>query len=255
MTLVLAGFATGLLVGLTGVGGGSLLTPLLLIFGMAPLTAVGTDLWVAAATKVVATRVHQSGGLIDWQVVLRLWSGSVPASGLMFLLMKAGIFSLQIDVFRNVIAVVVLLTALILVLQKRLHALGERFRLTELKTFETIQPVLTVAAGVILGSLVTLTSIGAGALGAVILMYLYPLRLTPSRLIATDIAHAIPLTLIAGFGHFLLGHVDFDLMGQLLLGSVPGVLLGAVLSSRLPQKMLRGLLAVVLTGVAVRLWW
>ncbi|HVO47217.1 MAG TPA: sulfite exporter TauE/SafE family protein [Steroidobacteraceae bacterium] len=256
LMLGVAGLMTGFLVGTTGVGGGALLTPLLLlIFGVAPATAVGTDLWFAATTKLAATRVHHSARLVDWQVVRRLWLGRLPACALLVMLMKAGFASLQVDFLRGAIAAAVLLTAAGLIFQKRLHALGERLRLTNASRFKAVQMPLTVVAGALLGLIVTLTSIGAGALGAVVMTYLYPLRLTPARLVATDIVHAIPLAIFAGIGHLLIGHVDFGLLGWLLLGSVPGALLGATLSARLPQPVVRGLLSGVLVAVGARLWW
>jgi hypothetical protein len=135
------------------------------------------------------------------------------------------------------------------------HALGRKLRTTDGEHFKALQAPLTVLAGVVLGVLVTLTSVGAGALGAVFLAYLYPLRLTPPRLIATDIVHAIPLAMFAGLGHLLIGNVDFGLLGNLLLGSIPAVILGAMLSSRLPHALLRGALAVVLLAIGVKLWW
>lgn len=194
--------------------GGALMTPILLpVFGIAPVTAVGTDLWFAALTKLVATRVHHAAGLIDWGVV----------------------------------------TAVGLVFQPWLQGIGRGKRLTQEAAFKSLQPILTVAAGAGLGVIVTLTSVGAGALCVVILTYLYPLRLTPARLIATDIVHAIPLALFAGLGHLLVGHVDFELLGWLLLGSIPGVFIGAKLSSKLPARFLRLALAVVLLAVALKL--
>lgn len=255
--LLIAGASTGLLVGLTGVGGGALMTPLLLlVFGMAPTTAVGTDLWFAASTKLVATRIHHGRGLIDWQVVKRLWLGSLSASALTLVWMgtqaiKGGSF----DFLKPAIAAAVMLTAVGLLFQKTLHAVGRRFRTAEANRFKALQGPLTVLAGVILGVLVTLTSVGAGALGAVFMAYLYPLRLTPPRLIATDIVHAIPLAMFAGLGHLLIGNVDFSLLGNLLLGSIPGVILGATLSARLPHKLLRGALSSVLLLVGVKLLW
>ena len=254
--LVVAGAATGLLVGLTGVGGGALMTPLLLlVFGVAPLAAVGTDLWFAAITKTFATRVHQGHGLIDWSVVRRLWMGSLTASAMTVAFMK--LYPVDQDVIgliKGAIAVAVVLTALGMLLQKPLHALGRRFRTGNSVRFKALQGPLTILAGAILGFLVSLTSVGAGALGAVYLSYLYPLRLTPPRLIATDIAHAIPLALFAGAGHLLIGNVDFGLLGTLLLGSIPAVIVGAMLSARLPHALLRGLLAVVLLAIGVKLW-
>ena len=255
--LVAAGALTGLLVGLTGVGGGAIMTPLLLLlFGVAPLAAVGTDLWFAALTKLFATRIHHGHGLIDWPVVRRLWLGSLSASLATMAWMKfSPIDASAITFLKSAIAAAILLTAIAMLLQKSLHQLGQRLRLTQTTRFKSLQAPLTVLAGAILGVLVTLTSVGAGALGAVMLAYLYPLRLTPPRLIATDIVHAIPLALFAGTGHLLMGHVDFGLLGNLLLGSIPGVMLGAVLSSRLPHGLLRGALACVLLIVGVKLVW
>ena len=178
--LVVAGALTGMLVGLTGVGGGAVMTPLLLlVFGVAPMSAIGTDLWFAAITKVAATRVHHGKGLIDWQVVRRLWAGSLPASALTLVWMAVYPIGTNTAAFLKVsIACAVVLTALAMLFQKQLHALGRRFRTTteSAERFKAIQAPMTVAAGALLGALVTLTSIGAGALGVVFLAYLYPLR-------------------------------------------------------------------------------
>lgn len=252
---IVAGASVGLLVGLTGVGGGALMTPLLLlVFGVAPLAAVGTDLWFAAITKSFATPVHQRHGLIDWQVVKRLWTGSLTASVLTLLAMR--FFPVHEEAFgwlKGAIAVTVMLTALAMAFQQRLHAKGRLFRITEAESFKSKQRPLTIAAGALLGVLVTLTSVGAGALGAVFLVYLYPLRLTPPRLIATDIVHAIPLAVFAGMGHVLLGNVQGSLLLNLLIGSVPAVIIGALLSARMPHRVLRGALVLVLLAVGVKL--
>lgn len=257
LMLVVAGALTGFIVGLTGVGGGSLMTPiLLLIFGVAPLAAVGTDLWFAAITKLFAMRVHHSQGLIDWVVIKRLWSGSLPASALTLAWMK--FHPLKTDdvyILTLTIASAIVLTAFGILFQKPLHALGRHFRTDRAEKFKALQAPLTVAAGAALGVLVTITSIGAGALGAVFLLYLYPLRLTPSRLVATDIVHAIPLAMFAGTGHLLMGNVNFTLLGNLLLGSIPAVIVGAKLSARLPHVWLRMALAVVLILIGMKLWW
>jgi uncharacterized membrane protein YfcA len=256
LELVVAGALTGLLVGVTGVGGGALMTPLLLlVFGFNPLVAVGTDLWFAAITKLFASRVHHTHDLIDWMVARRLWLGSLTASALTLVWMKFHpIGAVTVGTMKFIIAIAVIATALGLVFQKALHDLGWRLRTTDARHFKAVQPVLTVAAGALLGMLVTLTSVGAGALGAVFLTYLYPLRLTPPRLIATDIVHAIPLAIFAGLGHLMIGNVNLSLLGNLLLGSVPAVLLGAVLAARLPHSALRALLALVLGVIGWRLW-
>ena len=255
--LVVAGAGTGFLVGLTGVGGGALMTPLLLLlFGVAPLTAVGTDLWFAAITKLFATRIHHGHGLIDWQVVRRLWLGSLSASACTLLWMKFHpVDQSALTLMKTAIATAVMVTALGIFFQKPLHALGRKLRTTDGEHFKVWQPPLTVLAGAVLGVLVTLTSVGAGALGAVFLAYLYPLRLTPPRLIATDIVHAIPLAMFAGLGHLLMGNVNFGLLGNLLLGSIPAVMLGAMLSARLPHAVLRGTLALVLLVIGLKLFW
>lgn len=252
-----AGALTGLLVGLTGVGGGALMTPLLLlVFGVAPLAAVGTDLWFAAITKVVAARVHHSHRLIDWLVVKRLWLGSLPASAATLTWMKLyPVDDSAVVLLKAAITGAVLFTAVGMLFQRQLHGLGRRLRISGRERFRAWQPPLTIFAGMMLGVLVTLTSIGAGALGAVFLAYLYPLRLTPPRLIATDIAHAIPLAIFAGIGHLLIGNVDIRLLGNLLLGSVPAVLVGAMLSARLPHGLLRWTLVLMLLGVGGKLGW
>ncbi len=249
MLLIVAGGLTGLLVGLTGVGGGALMTPLLLlVFGVAPAAAIGTDLWFAACTKLVATRVYHNHDVIDWQIVKRLWLGSLPASALTLLWMYWQ--SAQIATYGNVlsiaVAIAVMLTAIALLFQKHLQTLGQKYRTTEATRFKAVQKPLTVIAGVLLGLLVTLTSVGAGALGVVMLTYLYPFRLTPPRLVASDVVHAIPLTMFAGFGHLLIGNIDFTLLGNLLLGSIPCVVIGALLSNRITHGLLRAVLALVL---------
>ena len=233
------------------------MTPLLLlVFGVTPLTAVGTDLWFAAITKLVATRVHHGHGLIDWQVVKRLWLGSLTASLLTMIWMTLiPVDASAVLMLQPAIAIAVVLTAVGILFQKQLHVLGRRLRTTDGAHFKAWQPRLTVLAGIVLGVMVTLTSVGAGALGAVFLAYLYPLRLTPPRLIATDIVHAIPLAIFAGVGHLWLGNVNFVLLGNLLLGSVPAVYAGAILCVRLPHTILRGVLALVLMAIAAKLLW
>lgn len=254
--LVTAGAVTGLLVGLTGVGGGALMTPLLLlVFGVAPMAAVGTDLWFAALTKLFATRVHHGHGLIDWPVVKRLWLGSLTTSALTLAWMKwHPVGTSAVTLLKTSISTAVVVTALGMLFQRQLHSLGRSLRTTDAPHFKSIQLPLTILAGAALGVLVTLTSVGAGALGAVFLAYLYPLRLTPPRLIATDIVHAIPLAMFAGLGHLLIGNVNFGLLGNLLIGSVPAVMIGAVLSARLPHALLRTALAIVLLVIGAKLW-
>lgn len=252
----LAGFGVGLLVGLTGVGGGSLMTPILvLLFGHAPAVAVGTDLWFAALTKAAGGVLHHGRGTVDWQVLRRLWTGSLPAALLTLLWLQATGFGKQSNgTLLVILGGVLLLTALAMLFKNRIHAYGQGLRTHTPEAFKHAQPALTVAAGAVLGFLVTLTSIGAGALGTVMLVYLYPRRLTPARLVGTDILHAVPLTVLAGSGHLLLGNVNLPLLGSLLLGSVPGVLLGSHYSSRAPDRVLRPLIALVLALVGAKLF-
>ena len=251
----LAGVLVGTIVGTTGVGGGSLMTPLLvLFFGVAPHTAVGTDLLYASITKLFGVAIHQRNQSVDWQVVRRLALGSLPGAALTLGAMR--VFELQqmrSGFLLSAVAVALLVTALGMVFKEPLHRAGRHFRIAEADRFKHWQPPLTVLAGFVMGVLVTLTSIGAGALGTVMLVYLYPLRLTPQRLVGTDLAHAIPLAMLAGLGHLTLGNVDFGLLANLLLGSIPGVLLGAWLSTRAPMGFLRYAIAGVLGTVAVKL--
>lgn len=253
---IIAGALTGLIVGLTGVGGGALMTPiLLLLFGVAPATAVGTDLWFAALTKMAATRIHHGHGLIDWTVVKRLWVGSLSCAVLTLICLRwSPIHTGNFHFLKVAIAGAVLLTSVGLLFQAQLHGLGRHMRTTSPDRFKSYQAPLTILAGALLGVLVTLTSVGAGALGVVILAHLYPFRLTPSRLVATDIVHAIPLAIFAGLGHLYVGNVNFMLLGNLLIGSIPGVIVGAMLSSQIPQAIIRGLLVIVLLVVGTKLW-
>jgi hypothetical protein len=252
---VIAGWLTGFIVGLTGVGGGALMTPLLLlVFGVAPMKAVGTDLWFAAVTKLFASHVHHANNLIDWGILKRLWTGSLSTSLITVVMLY--FFPLgkeYIGMLNAAIATAIMITAVGIIFQKQLHAVGKKFRVKDVEQFRRWQGPLTIAAGAVLGLLVTLTSVGAGALGAVFLTYLYPFRLTPPRLIATDIVHAIPLAMFAGMGHLLIGNVNYVLLGTLLLGSIPGVIMGAKLSSRLPHGILKMGLATILLIVGFKL--
>jgi uncharacterized membrane protein YfcA len=250
-----AGALVGAVVGLTGVGGGALMTPILVLaFGVAPQTAVGTDLLFASLTKVFGTAVHHGHGTVDWQVVRRLAWGSLPAAALTLAAMGwSGAQRISDGALLDAVAVALALTALGMAFKGPLHALGRRLRLREPGPFKRLQPALTVACGALLGVLVTLTSVGAGALGTVMLVYLYPLRLEAGRLVGTDLAHAIPLALLAGLGHLSLGNVDGDLLANLLLGSIPGVLLGAFLSARAPGHLVRLAVSFVMAAVALKM--
>lgn len=251
-----AAFAVGIVVGMTGVGGGALMMPLLvLLFGVPPKIAVGTDLLFAAITKMAGISIHSVRGTIDWQVVRRLSLGSVPAALLTGLLVYYfGRDSIRLDkIMLYALGVMLLVSALGVLAKDRLHALGRRFRLGSASRFKQLQPAATVLAGALLGVVVTITSVGAGALGAAMLIYLYPLRLTPAKLAGTDLMHAIPLACIGGAAYWLMGTIDWALLGWMLAGSVPGVLLGSHWASRVSGGILRPMLAVLLSLTGVKL--
>ena len=254
-TNVVAGLGVGLVVGMTGVGGGALMTPILvLLFGVAPAAAVGTDLWFAAITKMFGGAMHHRRGSVDWGVLRLLCLGSLPAaSATLTWLHVSGASQMRNGLILNLLGIVLVLTAAAMLFKRQAHALGKALRINAAERFKRAQPALTVAAGAVLGTLVTLTSVGAGALGAVMLVYLYPFRLKPARLVGTDIVHAIPLTLVAGSGHLLMGNVDGGLLWQLLVGSIPGVLIGSALSHRTPERLLRSAIAVILVLVGLKL--
>lgn len=242
----------GMLVGLTGVGGGSLMTPLLvLLFGFHPATAVGTDLLYASVTKSVGTVVHGSRRTVDWGIVGALAIGSVPAAIVTLLLMsRIGVTSAHGSLILNILlGGALLLTSLAVFFRPWiLRWVGHRLdNVTDRRMSHW-----TVLLGATLGVLVTITSVGAGALGTTALLILYP-KLPVARIAGSDIAHAVPLTLIAGIGHWLMGSVDFALMAALLLGSIPGVIVGSLLSARAPDPVLRPILAVTLLIVSLRL--
>jgi uncharacterized membrane protein YfcA len=247
-----SGFGVGMLVGLTGVGGGALMTPLLvLLFGIHPATAVGTDLLYAAVTKSVGTAVHGFNRTVDWRIVGRLAAGSMPATAATIAVLyqigsQNGGSSKLISC---VVGAAVLVTAVLLLGRSWLLAmLGERFGADGPRHAAS----LTMTTGVLLGVLVTLSSVGAGALGVTALFLLYP-RMPTARIIGSDIAHAVPLTLLAGIGHWLLGSVDWHLLLSLLTGSIPGIILGSLIATRVSENVVRPALACVLLVVGGRL--
>ncbi len=252
----LSGFITGAIVGLTGVGGGSLMTPLLVLaFGVAPAVAVGTDLLFAAVTKAGGAWVHQSNGTVDWRITGYLAAGSLPAAGVALAWMHAyGGGMAATSVIKTALGIALILTALALILKPWL--VRWRMRNADLSAVPNAkrEAVLTIVTGVVIGALVALSSIGAGAVGMVALTMLYP-RMAPVRLVGTDIAHAVPLTLVAGIGHALLGNVDWGLLGLLLVGSLPGIYLGSRVAHRLPENWLRAVLATVLLVIGGRFVW
>lgn len=247
-----AGALTGFVVGLTGVGGGALMTPLLLlVFGFQPTTAVATDLWFATITKMAALGIHQKNQQIDWKVVRRMWWGSLPAAACVTAACYFGVLSkIQPSFLSSLIGCAVLVTALGVLLKGRMRLESPPAAFYQLKK---LQVTFTVVAGLLLGLMVSLTSVGAGVLGSVILLYLYPTRLTPQKLVGTDIAHAIPLALVAGLGYLMTGYVDTSLLSSLLVGSVPAAILGSLFSSKVSQRTLRIALVTILSFSAIKL--
>lgn len=229
------------------------MTPILLIFfGVSPTTAIATDLWFAAITKLVGARVHHTSGNVDWQVAKRLWLGSLPMALLIVVIVSLGAQVAKVDWLTKAIGVVVLITAIGLLVASKLVAYARGRRIGQPERFKAIQPALTVVSGGILGLCVALTSVGAGALGSVILLYLYPLRMTPHRLVATDIVHAIPLAVVAGLGYLFAGMVDWWMLASLLVGSIPTVLLGSLLAGKFSGRGIQIALALVLLAAGIK---
>jgi uncharacterized membrane protein YfcA len=241
----IAGFLVGILVGVTGVGGGSLMTPILIVlFGVSPATAVGTDLLFAAATKSVGSLVHGFNRSIEWRIVGRLSLGSIPATALALLVLS----QLHVStggaryVITAILSVALLGTAVVLIIRNTISDLYAQ-RLAQLDDRTTAR--LTVGMGALLGILVTFSSVGAGAIGGTVLVLLYP-RIPVVRIVGSDIAHAVPLTLIAGLGHGAMGSIDLHALVSLLVGSFPGIFVGSMIAARVPDVALRYALAAVL---------
>jgi uncharacterized membrane protein YfcA len=274
-SFIIGGALVGFIVGVTGVGGGSLMTPLLtLAFGVAPNVAVGTDLLFAAITKSGGAAAHARRRNVNWPIVGWLVAGSAPAAALTLGLLDA--FApdptLLATLIRPLLGVALLLTAAALVLQRQIAAAGQRFARRErprlgapatlgaatgtvvlpLAAEGLARPLPTLLIGSVIGSLVAITSVGAGVLGVVALSFLYPL-LPMRQVVGVDIAHAVPLTLVAGLGHWWIGNVDWILLGTLLIGSLPAIHLGAAVAHRLPERALRLSLAMLLLAIGGRL--
>jgi len=255
----LAGLVTGLVVGVTGVGGGAVMTPILILWlGVAPATAVATDLWFAAVTKLFGARIHSVGGNIDWQVVRRLWMGSIPVAIIVAILVAVNAKPEKVSWLTTAIGVVILITAIGMLLAPMLIKAARVNRTDEPTAFQKFQGPATIASGGIVGGLVALTSVGAGALGSVAMTAISPFRLTPHRLVATDIAHAIPLAVVAGTGYIVTGLVtgigivvDPWMLASMLLGSIPAIVAGSFLARKVKPRAIQICLAAVLLFVAI----
>ncbi len=250
---IAAGAGVGFAIGLTGIGGGSLMTPLLLLFGLPLPTAIGTDLLYASATKAGGAALQARRRNVDWRVARLLIAGSLPAAALttLFLWWLGGNTSHLQALLTASLGSMLVLTALLLLFRRRIRARAISAPGPLLLWLQENRALLMPGAGALLGVLITLSSVGAGTVGTAILILLYP-EFDASRIIGTELAHAVPLTLVAGLGHLWLGHVDFLLLGLLVAGALPAIALGTGLGCRLPEPALRGLLALTLLALGLK---
>ena len=254
---VFAGFAVGLVVGLTGVGGGSLMTPLLIFFfGIKPHLAIGTDLLFAAFTKMGGTVSLARARAVDWKIVGQTAAGSIPASlATLYMLQRLGPANPATQTIMTTTLGLALLLTAGATLYKALRGKAAPVTITAEEIGQATRSrhwALPLLFGAVIGTLVTLTSVGAGAIGVIVLMLLYPTLPLP-RIVAADIAHAVPLTLVAGLGHASIGSVDWSLLIKLLAGSLPGIWLGSHLVHKTPDRVIRSLLSVLLAYAGVKL--
>lgn len=251
---VLSGLAVGFIVGMTGVGGGSLMTPILLFFGIQPSTAVGTDLLYAAVTKSGGIVVHHKKQTINWRITRLLACGSIPAA--LLTLGALHYFDWHSEgtnrFIKLALGYTIIATALAIIAKDKLLALSHSRNWYFTRMSQPHREQATVVVGILMGVLVTLTSIGAGVLGTVSLFLIYPI-LPVATLVGTEIAHAVPLTLIAGLGHAGVGNVNWELLFNLLLGSLPGIYVGSHLPTAIPEKALRVTLAIVMILIGLKL--
>jgi uncharacterized protein len=252
-----AGLFVGIIVGMTGVGGGSLMAPIMILFfGQSPATAVGTDLWFAGITKLVGGAVHHSVGKgIDWKVLRRLCLGSLPAAAVtLFFLWSSHSSPIKQGVMMNALGGVLILTSIATLFRGRFVEWSRKLQDRRGDHPLRGQLSFTILGGATLGVLVMLTSVGAGALGVTMLLCLYPLRMADTkRLVATDIVHAVPLALLGGVGNLFMGTVNVPLLLGLLAGSIPGIIIGSLATRKINETHLRTVLAIVLAVVGGRL--
>lgn len=249
---IIAGAGVGLAIGLTGVGGGSLMTPLLILSGVPEKIAIGTDLLYAAATKTGAMAAHHRRGTIQWRLVGLLAAGSIPASLLTSLALMFWVPSEwdYTPALTHSLGIMLIITSFVIFFKNKTRDIASKDS-QDNAWFEKHSGTVTITSGVFLGVFVTLSSVGAGAFCAAILLTLYP-RLPAFRVVGTDIAHAVPLTLIAGLGHLFNGNVDFQLLFGLLIGSLPAVHIGAKAAARVPNTILQPALACILLIIGIK---
>jgi uncharacterized membrane protein YfcA len=251
--LAATGLGVGIVVGLTGVGGGSIMTPLLItVFGVPAPVAVGTDLACAAVTKTAGTFAHRAANNIKYRIVALLAVGSVPAAiATLAVVALAQLAPHDLNrLIKESVGVALLLSIAVLLLRNPLKRWGARSE--GLRAMRHHRPALTVLVGSVIGIAVALTSLGAGAIGAACLALLYP-ELEPAEIAGSDIAHAVPLTAVAAAGHAWLGTIDYTMLLALLAGGIPGIVLGSLGSRRVPVRTLRMMLVATLTIAGVKL--
>ena len=259
IAFTVAGLVVGIVVGATGVGGGALMTPILILgFGISPAVAVGTDLLFAAVTKAFGTVLHRNAGNVNWPIVGLLACGSLPASLMTVMFLNEQGISPEMEVLmKQALAGAIAFTSLSVLFKAGLLRVVrngngsqhlDRLRVVR----KRLRVPLTVLSGVFLGVLVTLSSVGAGVIGATILLLLYP-RMRAIEVVGTDLAHAVPLTALAGLGHMHLGTTDLSMLAYLLLGSLPGIWLGSKVGMKLPDHVLKPIMAVILLVIGVSL--
>ncbi|PPE72885.1 hypothetical protein C3942_15785 [Solimonas fluminis] len=253
----LAGLVVGTAVGATGVGGGSLMTPILILFyGISPAVAVGTDLLYASISKAFGVVLHGRNGSLDWKIVGWLSAGSVPAALLTLLFLHGHGADRELDqLIKLVLAIAVLVTATVSLFQDRLwRSLQGRHGGFVDWLHGDGQRAMTVVCGVLIGALVTISSVGAGVIGMMLLLILYP-RHAPISLVGSDLAHAVLITGIAGIGHAGIGTVNYSMLGFLLIGAIPGIWIGSRIGFRLSDKALKKTIAGLLIFIALTMLW
>lgn len=245
---IMAGSLVGLAVGITGVGGGSIMTPLLLMFGFPAHIAIGTDLMYAGIAKSTGVYMHAKKKHVNWSIMGAMAAGSLPSSLItVFWLSQYDTPDFYQDILTSTLGVMLVATAFVIIFRKKL--LSSRPNTTLESHHKSLKYIFF--AGIVLGALVTLTSVGAGALGTALLMLLFP-SMAAKNIVGTDLAHAVPLTLTAGIGHVFLGNVDYSLLVALLIGSIPAIYVGTHISTYVPNKVLQPVLATALMGFGVK---
>ena len=251
---ILLGVLVGFCVGLTGVGGGSLMTPLLIgLFKIEPHLAIGTDLLYASISKFCGSMVHAKKLNIVWPIVIWLALGSIPASFATTWVLEHYLShsSSYKGILTIVLGCMLTLTGISIVFRTQVEKFFDRFRNREQINMESEQHALQhkrlyiLIMGIILGVLVTLSSVGAGAFGVMALVIMFP-NLPMIRIIGSDVVHAVLLTAVAGLNHMSSGNVDFSLLMWLLVGSIPAIIIGTLISSHMPEKLIRKILGITL---------